>query len=330
MAVTNFIQNIWSKKIQDSLEMKTKLIDYCTRDYEGDCKYAQSVIILGVGEPTTSGYHGEVDYEEMSDAGQTLTIDFAEYFSFKVHDINKAQSVPGLPEKYQEKSSNRLAQRRDINIGRLVAGKCISTIEEEKATYTKTTDTDIKTYKDYFIAKTNSDGDTYYKRVAKPKKANIANYYEITSGTYKDGATNITTASAKTQAGVKTAFDDAFVAMNLRNCDFGIRMEIDPATYSTFKNNLVELSTNNPELIRKGIVGMYNNAQVVMSNAIYNDGTNKYCMLRTKNAIAFAGQINEVESLRLEGSFADGVRGLDTYGMKIIAQDELQVVKIPA
>ena len=330
MAVSNFIQTIWSKKIQDSLEMKTKLVDYCTRDYEGECKFAQSVKILGVGEPRTSGYHGEVDYEDMSDLGQYLTIDFAEYFSFKVNDIDKAQSVPGLPEKYQEKASTRLAQRRDINIGRLVAGACISTIAEGNATYAKTSDTAIALYKDYFIAKTDSNGNTYYERVAKPVVANISNYYEITNGTYKTGATNITTASAKTQAGVKGGIDDAFVELNLRNCDFGIRVEIDPATYSTFKNNLVELSTNNPELIRKGIVGRYNNADVVMSNAIYNNGSYKFCMLRTKNAIAFAGQINEVESLRLEKSFSDGVRGLDTYGMSIIAQDELQVVKIPA
>lgn len=330
MAVANFIQKIWSRKIQKSLEMKTKLVDYCTREYEGDCKYAQSVVILGVGDPTISGYQGHVDYEDMNDVGQVLPIDFAEYFSFNVKDIDKAQSVPGLPEKYQEKASTRLAQRRDINIGRLVAGKCISTLEEAKATYAKTTDTTIKAYKDYFIAKTDSEGNTIYKRVAKPVVANKANYYEITTGTYKEGATNTTTASAKTQAGIKTAIDDAFVALNLRNCDFGLRVEIDPATYTTFKNNLVELSTNNPELIRKGIVGRYNNAEVVMSNAIYNDDSHKYCMIRTKNAIAFAGQINEVESLRLEGKFADGVRGLDTYGMKIIAQDELQVVKIPA
>ena len=43
MAVSNFIQSMWSKKIQDSLEMKTKLVDYCNRDYEGDCKYAQFI-----------------------------------------------------------------------------------------------------------------------------------------------------------------------------------------------------------------------------------------------------------------------------------------------
>lgn len=329
MAVTNFIQTIWSRKIQKSLEMKTKLIDWCTRDYEGDIKFASQVKILGVGDPRIAGYQGEVDYEDMSDTGQYLPVDFREYFAFKVDDIDKAQSVPGLPEKYQEKASSRLAQRRDVNIGRLPAGKCISTLNEFAATYTLTQDTAVAAYKDYFT-RSGSAGAYVYTRVAKPTAAGLSSYYEITSGTYKTGATNVTTATAKTQAGIKTAIDDAFVALNLRNCDFGIRVEIDPATYMTFKNNIVELSTNNPEMIRKGVVGMYNDAQVVMSNAIYNDGSYKWCMLRTKNAIAFVGQIKEVEAMRLEKAFADGVRGLDVYGMGIIAQDELQAVKIPA
>ena len=59
LAVTNFIQSIWSKKIQDDLELKCKLVDNCLRDYEGDCKYAQSVKILGVGEPTIGDYQVE-------------------------------------------------------------------------------------------------------------------------------------------------------------------------------------------------------------------------------------------------------------------------------
>lgn len=330
MAVTNFIQQIWSRKIQKSLEMKTKLVDYCNREYEGDCKFAGSVKILGVGDPRITGYHGNVDYEDMDDLGQILPIDFREYFAFKVDDVNKAQSVPGLPERWQEKSSSRLAQRRDINIGRLVAGKCISTVDEATATYAITSDTAIVINKDYFIQKTDSNGNTYYERVSKPIAANLSSYYEITSGNYKTGATNVTTASAKTQAGIKTAIDGGYVALNQRNCEDGIRMEIDPESYMTFKNNLIELSTNNPEMIRKGLVGRYNNSEVVMSNAIYNDGSYKYCMLRTKNAIAFAGQIKEVEALRLEGTFGDGIRGLDVYGLKIIAQDELEVVKIPA
>ncbi len=329
MSVTYFQREVWAKKIQDALEMKCRLIHNCTRDYEGDCEYAKTVRILGVGDPSISGYHGTVVYENMSDVAQWLPIDFAEYFAFKVDDIDKAQSQPGLPEKYQEKASSRLAQRRDINIGRLVAGKCISTMKEESATYAKTTDTDIKTYKDYFIEQTDSEGNKTYKRVSKPLRANIGSYYEITTGEYKTGATYSNTASGKTQAAIKTAIDTGFVELNKRNCEDGINMEIDPQTYMDFRNNLIELSTNNPEMIRQGKVGMYNNAPVTMSNAIYTDDTHKYCMLRTKHAIAFAGQINKVESMRLEGSFSDGIRGLDTYGMNIIAQDELQVVKIP-
>lgn len=323
MLVQFFQREIWSKSIQDDLEMKVKLINNCTRAYEGDCEYAKTVRILGVGDPTISGYQGNVDYEEMTDSHQLLNIDFAEYFSFAVNDIDKAQSMPGLPEKYQAKAVRGLAQRRDINVGRLVAGKCITTKSEGVATYTKTADSAILLYKDYFTLEKGK-----YKRVAKPKIADKANYYEITSGTYEKGADNSITAAGKTQANIKTAIDDSIVELRLRNLDEGV-IEIDPRTYSTFKNNLIELSTNNPELIRRGVVGMYDNFEVIMSNAIYTDATHRYCMARSKEAIAFAGQINEVESLRLQDKFSDGIRGLDTYGMKIIAQDELEVIKIP-
>lgn len=328
MAVQFFQREVWAKKIQDALEMKCKLIKNCTREYEGDCEYVKTVRILGVGDPMTSGYQGVVKYEDMQDLAQWLPIDFAEFFSFKVDDIDKAQSKPGLPQKYQQKAVARLAQRRDINIGRLIAGKCISTIEEGKATYGVTSDEDIKPYKDYFIKETVGEK-TIYQRVAKPVKENLSTYYEITSGTYKDGAVNITTASGKTQSAIKTAIDDAIVALRERNFDGDGVVEVTPSIYKEFKNNLIELSTNNPELIRRGVVGMYDTYEVVMSNALYTDETHRWCMARSKTAIAFAGQINNVESMRLQNAFADGIRGLDTYGMSIIAQNELQAIKIP-
>lgn len=328
MAVQFFQREVWAKRIQDDLEMKCKLVKNCTREYEGEAEFAKTVRILGVGDPMTSGYHGVVDYEDMSDKAQFLNIDFAEYFSFRVDDIDKAQSKPGLPQKYQKKATDRLAQRRDINVGRLVAGKAISTIDEESATYALTADEEIKTYKDYFIKKTVGEK-TVYQRVAKPVIEDKANYYEITSGTYKEGAKNATVASGKTQTAVKNAIDDAIVALRERNFDGDGVVEITPSIYKDFKNNLIELSTNNPELIRRGVVGMYDTYEVVMSNAIYTDDAYRYCMARSKEAVAFVGQINEVESLRLQNSFADGIRGLDTYGMKIIAQPELELIKIP-
>ena len=266
MAVTNFIQTLWSKKIQDDLELKCKLVDNCLRDYEGDVKYAQSVKILGVGEPTIGAYDStqDITIEEMSDKGQTLTIDQANYFAFYVDDVNQAQSVPGLKEKYQEKAVHGLAVKRDSYVANLIKG-----------------------------------------------------------------ATNSTTATALNQAAIKEAIDAAIVALRERNFDEEGVIEITPAVYNLFKNELITLSTNNPEYIKKGIVGMYDDFKVIMSNNMAKDSTHAYCDIRGKKAIAFAGQINEVEALRAEKRFKDIIRGLDTFGAKVIDEERIQVIKVP-
>lgn len=266
MAVTNFIQSIWSKKIQDDLEIKCKLVDNCLRDYEGDVKHAGSVKILGVGEPTIGAYDStqDITIEEMSDKGQLLTIDQANYFAFYVDDVNQAQSVPGLAEKYQEKAVHGLAVARDSYVAGL-----------------------IKT------------------------------------------AANVTTATNLTQDAVKEAIDNAIVALRERNFDEEGVIEITPAVYNVFKNCLITLSTNNPEYIKKGVVGMYDEFEVVMTNNMAKDSSHAYCDVRGKKAIAFAGQINEVEALRAEKRFKDIIRGLDTFGSKVIDEARIQVVKIP-
>ena len=267
MAVSNFIQSIWSKKIQDDLELKCKLVDNCLRDYEGDVKQAGSVKILGVGEPTIGAYDGtkDITIEEMSDKGQMLTIDQANYFAFYVDDVNQAQSVPGLKEKYQEKAVHGLAVARDTYVAGLI----------------------------------------------------------------KSVTGNVTTATAKTADAIKTAIDSAIVALRERNFDEEGVIEITPAVYNLFKNNLITLSTNNPEYIKKGIVGVYDDFEVIMSNNMAKDSTHVYCDVRGKKAIAFAGQINEVEALRAEKRFKDIIRGLDTFGAKVIDTARIQVIKVP-
>ena len=119
------------------------------------------------------------------------------------------------------------------------------------------------------------------------------------------------------------------VALRERNFDEDGVIEITPGVYSIFKNNLVELKTNNDELIKKGVVGMYDNFKVIMSNGLANDGTKEYCDVRGKKAIAFAGQINEVEAGRMERRFADYIRGLDTFGSKVIDDSRMQVIEVP-
>lgn len=283
MSVKNFIQTVWSKKIQDDLEEKCKLVKDCTRTYEGDCQYAQTVKILAVGDPTVDGYIGQdIDIEEMTDSSQDLVIDVQNYFAFEVKDVDKAQSVPGLPEKYQQKAMRKLALKREKFIGALVAGKAQATTDE-KAKNT----------------------------------------------TYKEGATTIITATNKTQAAIKIAFDEAIVTLREKNFDDAGVIEMDPRDYGLFKDELIELKTANDELIKRGVVGTYDNYEVKSTNNVYRDESFVYCIVRSKDAIAFAGQINEVEAGRMEKRFSDYIRGLDTFGAKIIALDELVCVKIP-
>ena len=267
MPVTHFIQTIWSKKIQDALELKCKLVDNCLREYEGDCKRAKTVKILGVGEPTIGAYNASTDItiEEMKDSSQELTIDQANYFAFYVDDVDQAQSVPGLKEEYQRKAVHGLAVARDTYVANLIKG--------------------------------------------------------VTS--------NVTTATALSAEAIKTAIDNAIVALRERNFDEEGVIEITPAVYNLFKNNLITLSTDNPEYIKKGKVGVYDDFDVIMSNNMAKDTTNAYCCVRGKKAIAFAGQINEVEALRSEKRFKDIIRGLDTFGAKVIDPARIQVVKVP-
>ena len=266
MAVTNFIQTIWSRDIQKDLELKCKLVDNCLRSYEGDCKFARTVKILGVGEPTISAYDGStpLTYEKMTDKGQELVIDQQYSFSFLVDDIETAQSVPGLREEYQRKAVHGLAVKRDTYVASLIKG-----------------------------------------------------------------ASNVTTATALSAEAIKTAIDNAIVALRERNFDEDGVIEITPAVYNLFKNHLITLSTDNPEYIKKGKVGVYDGFDVIMSNNMAKDTTHAYCDIRGKKAIAFAGQINEVEAMRSEQHFADLVRGLDTFGAKVIDNARIQVIKVP-
>lgn len=266
MSVQNFIATVWSKEILDTLEKECVLVSSCHRAYEGDVKYAGSVKILGVGEPTIGDYTvgQDITIEALSDEGQVLNIDQRKYFAFYVDDVDKAQSVPGLPEEYQRKSTHKLAEARDTFVANLI--------------------------------KTGS---------------------------------NVSTASALTAEAVLNAIDDGIISLRERDFAEDGVIELNPRAAKLFMKNLITLSTDNPEYIKKGTIGAYDGFTVKMSNNLAKDTTHYYCDIRGKKAIAFAGQLEKVEAMRAEKRFADIVRGLDVYGGKVIDNDRIQVVKIP-
>lgn len=126
-----------------------------------------------------------------------------------------------------------------------------------------------------------------------------------------------------------TPINDAHIKLYANNVSQKTELAADltPEHIVGLRTELAELFTENVEFIKRGALGKYANTYLRMSNNLYNDGTDFYEMVRTKKAIAFAGQIDKVETARKEKGFADIIKGLHVYGAKVVRPKELYVIK---
>lgn len=148
---------------------------------------------------------------------------------------------------------------------------------------------------------------------------------QAANAAYKSSSLKISTA-----AEAKAAIDAGILSLRERDVeiDTEVVIEIPYFVYLLFRDKLIELRTNNDDLIKKGIIGMYDNCLVRTTNNLYNDGTDYYGMIRTKDAIAFAGGIDKTEAYRPETLFSDAMKGLNTFGSKIVRDKEIYVLKV--
>lgn len=139
-----------------------------------------------------------------------------------------------------------------------------------------------------------------------------------------------------TKANAMGAVEDGFTYLYEKNCRVNdtFYLEVAPKVFTIYRQALTELSTDNPEALKKGAVGKINNAYVCIENLLPtgNNGTGAtddtyYNVLRTDKAIAFAEQIDKVEAYRPETAFQDALKGLYVFGAKIVRPDEIYVIK---
>lgn len=129
----------------------------------------------------------------------------------------------------------------------------------------------------------------------------------------------------------KKAVDAAIKQLMGNGVKFGkdqTYLELTPWAYLLFKDYLTDTSTNNVDLLKRGIVGMYNGAYVRYSNLMSHDGEHEVMCLRTNKAIGFKGGITEMKETELTplGITGTGVLGVDVYGGKIVRQDEIVAI----
>ena len=137
------------------------------------------------------------------------------------------------------------------------------------------------------------------------------------------------TAFTPTKANIVEKTEEALTALYANNVSpltdfYG---EYSPRMYSFLRQSLTELSTNNPELLKKGAVGRYNNVLVSIENllptATANSSTIRYNIIRTGKAVAFAGQIDTIKAVEKEKGFGDILKGLYVFGAKVVRPEQI-------
>ena len=132
-----------------------------------------------------------------------------------------------------------------------------------------------------------------------------------------------------TTSNAMASVEEGFATLYGKDCKVSdtFYLEVAPKVFTTYRQQLTELSTNNPEILKKGAVGKINNAFVCIENCLPESGTAHYNILRTDKAVAFAEQIDKVEKYRPEDAFTDAVKGLYVFGAKVVRPNEIYVMK---
>lgn len=136
-----------------------------------------------------------------------------------------------------------------------------------------------------------------------------------------------------TKANAVRTVEDGFAKLYEQNCKTTdtFYLEVAPKPFTVYREALTELSTNNPEILKKGAVGKINNAYVCIENLLpKSEAGDIYNILRTSKAIAFSEQINKVEAYRPQDAFSDALKGLYTFGALITRPEEIYVIKTAA
>ncbi len=114
MANYNSIEKIISAEILRTNEDNLLANTVCNTSFAGDIKdRGDSVVFIGLNDPTVYDYDGSITYEDIDDSSLQLLIDQDKAFSFKVKDIEALRSSIGLEDSQTKRASYLLKNEVD-------------------------------------------------------------------------------------------------------------------------------------------------------------------------------------------------------------------------
>ena len=156
-------------------------------------------------------------------------------------------------------------------------------------------------------------------QLAEDADSYIAGLY---SGASTSAPDNTIETSQFTSTNVYQKLVELSVAMDAVNLPSGGRfVVVPPWVKGLLLQNSSFVTAAKPDAVLNGEIGQIAGIRILVSNNVKTTGTSpvvSHMMAGHPSALAYAEQIVNVEGLRLEGSFADAVRGLHLYGAKVL------------
>jgi hypothetical protein len=327
----NFSPVIYSKKVQKAFRKSSVVEDITNTDYFGEiANFGDSVRIIKEPEIAISSYKRgtQVVTQDIEDADFTLIVDQANYFAFKIDDIEAAHSHVNFMDLATDRAAYRLRDKFDGEILGHLAG-----YEKNNA--------------GVWVGRTSPSGTK-----ADPTAGNdeLLAAHKFTRGAFLSGGTatnSIPTAVTGSNVVSPLAILNRMSRiLDQKNVDTEGRWFVaDPVFYEILMDENSKLINNDfaagqdaGGILRNGRVasGLIRGFRVYKSNNLPFLGTGPGTIAANgsgtdfgivvaghDSAVATAQQINKTETYRDPDSFADIVRGMQLYGRKILRSEAL-------
>ena len=341
----NFSSIIYSKKVQLAFRKSTVCGDITNSDYFGEiANQGDTVKIIKEPEVSVSAYTrgAQITAQDLDDADFSLTVDKANYFAFKMDDIEEAHSHVNFMDLATNRAAYRLADQYDQEVLGYLAGYKQSSLNASAdavndqtngtlAVSTAGTDellTNMKLIKGSFgNITTSSAGDHSIPVAARlPGATALPTAYASPAMVVARMARLLDQQQVDTQ-GRWLVVDPVFMEIlrdedsRLFNSDFGESGGLrNGLVLNNFHGFRVYTSSNLPSVgTGSGTTGTAN-----------QDANYGAIVAGHDSAVATAEQVNKTESYRDPDSFADIVRGMHLYGRKILRPEGIVTAKYNA
>ena len=330
----NFSPVIYSKKVQSAFRKTSIVEDITNSDYFGDISnFGDTVRIIKEPEITVSEYARgtQVTPQDLDDEDFTLVVDKANYFAFKIDDIEEAHSHVNFESMATDRAGYRLKDQFDMDVLGYLSGYQQATIGSVAATAVTA------------ASKSGTDPISTVAATGLLASMLISRASFVSGGattdsiaTHPDGSTG--------EATPLEVLNRMARLLDQQNVDRDNRwVVVDPVFAEQLNDENSKLlsndfTSNDKDILRNGriISGMVRGFRVYMSNNLpsigngpgsvdTNGSSSNYGVVVAghDSAVATASQIEKVESYRDNDSFADIVRGMHLYGRKILRPEAL-------